>query len=299
MFLRAMKLSGLVTGLLLAGSMVPACEGTEAPEGLWMTQRQGGPRVVFDLFNRPLPEVPLPNDIATRPDPTSPTGRRINASQLAPTGLEEGVRARLDRVDGWGTYGAITVSFEPVDQLLDIGNIMRRHIGDDFDFTDDAIYLVNIDRDSSNFGVPVPLDIGEGNFPVNLEQRDRYYDNDPRGHTSNLMFETTYEDSNGNGELDLMGGGWTGWRQPADRFSGGVLLRLGERLLDQGQYRRTGRGQSWDREMVQCRRFRHGWRCRHGHRWPRWIRHSKLLRILLTCDRERCGRPTDRRSRWG
>ena len=33
-----------------------------------------------------LPEVPLPNDVATYADPTSPTGLRLNASILAPRG---------------------------------------------------------------------------------------------------------------------------------------------------------------------------------------------------------------------
>lgn len=44
-----------------------------------------GPRITWDLGHQPLPEVPLPNDIATRADPNSPTGLRINASLVAPT----------------------------------------------------------------------------------------------------------------------------------------------------------------------------------------------------------------------
>jgi len=188
---------------LIVGGFLPGCQGVDAPRGLWEAQLTGGPAVVFDLFARPLPEVPLPNDIATRPDPESPTGRRVNASMIAPTQLESGVRERLDTLDGWGTYGSITVKFTPVDQLLDIGNILRRHTGDDFDFTDDAIYLVNIDPSSPDFGVPTPIDLGEGDFPLNLQERDRYYDNDPRGQTNNILLETTYEDTNGNGRLDL------------------------------------------------------------------------------------------------
>ena len=206
---------------LLSTSMV-GCDGVEAPRGEWETRSNGGPVVVFDLFALPLPKVPLPNDIATRPDRGSPTGRRINASMLAPTDLESGVRQRMDTLDGWGTYGALTVSFErrqededsddeaddaihAEEQLLDVGNILRRHVGDNFDFSDDAIYVIDIDPDSPDFGVPMALELGEGNFPPNLEDRNRYYDNDPRGHTSNLLFDTTYEDLNGNGQLDLCG----------------------------------------------------------------------------------------------
>lgn len=199
--MRSNIIGSFAIALLLAALV--ACHGADAPQGEWESRRSGGPVVVFDLFARPLPEVPLPNDIATRPDRGSPTGRRVNASQIAPTELESGVRRRMDTLDGWGTYTAITVSFEPEDQLLDIGNILRRHTGDDFDFADDAVYLIDIDPDSPDFGRPMPLELGDGNFPVNLEDRNRYYDNDPRGETSNLLFDTTYEDTNGNGRLDL------------------------------------------------------------------------------------------------
>jgi hypothetical protein len=192
-------------GLALLLAAATACNGVDAPRGEWETHETGGPVVSFDLFARPLPEVPLPNDIATRPDRSSPTGRRINASMVAPTQLESGVRRQIDGLDGWGTYGAITVSFEPEEQLLDIGNILRRHAGDDFDYSDDAIYLIDIDPDSPAFGRPVPLELGEGNFPPNLQDRNRYYDNDPRGETSNLLFDTTYEDLNDNSVLDLCG----------------------------------------------------------------------------------------------
>ena len=44
-----------------------------------------------------LPQVPLPNDIATRPDRHSPTGLRLNASALGPTEFESEVRRQLDR----------------------------------------------------------------------------------------------------------------------------------------------------------------------------------------------------------
>ena len=43
----------------------------------------------MDFYKRPLPEIPLPNNIATRFDAESPTLRRINASMVAPTAMEE------------------------------------------------------------------------------------------------------------------------------------------------------------------------------------------------------------------
>ena len=57
------------------------------PEGLFPTYHSGGATAIFDLEARPLPKIPLPNDVATRLDPTSPTGRRINVSTISPTQL--------------------------------------------------------------------------------------------------------------------------------------------------------------------------------------------------------------------
>ena len=59
-----------------------------------------GPRVRWDLGARPLPEVPLPNDVATWADPTSPTGLRVNASMIAPTAFESALREGFNELDG-------------------------------------------------------------------------------------------------------------------------------------------------------------------------------------------------------
>ena len=44
-----------------------------APDGLRATPDGDGPVVVVDWDAKPLPEVPFPTDLATRPDPGSPT----------------------------------------------------------------------------------------------------------------------------------------------------------------------------------------------------------------------------------
>ena len=194
----------LALGVIVLWTVGPSgCQGLEGPEPLTQARRSGGPVVTFDLFARPLPEIPLPNDIATRPDPSSPTGRRINSSQVASTQWEREVRREIDRLDGWGTSAPISVSFEPEDQRLDLGNILRRHAADNFDLTNDAVYLVNIDPDSPDFGRPMPIDLGEGAFPWSLRRSDDYYPNDPRGQASSLMFESVSEDTNRDGVLDL------------------------------------------------------------------------------------------------
>jgi hypothetical protein len=153
-----------------------------------------GPRVRWDLGHRPLPEIPLPNDVATFPDPTSPTGLRINASVVTPTGFESRQREGFNELDGWGTYQPIAVPFE---DDLDLADLTRRMRGDDHAFADDAVYLVNL-----RTGVPVPLDMGDGAFQYTARNRDGYYPNDPRGGQSNLIFETVDEDTNRNGALD-------------------------------------------------------------------------------------------------
>ena len=51
-------------------------------------QPSGGPAVVWDIEAKPLPEIPLPNDSATRLDASSTTGRRLNISEDASTELE-------------------------------------------------------------------------------------------------------------------------------------------------------------------------------------------------------------------
>ena len=64
----------------------------EETQGLARSDRNGGPRVQWDLSARPLPEIPFPNDVATFADPDSPTGRRVNASMIGPTEMESKVR---------------------------------------------------------------------------------------------------------------------------------------------------------------------------------------------------------------
>ncbi|MBZ0254070.1 MAG: hypothetical protein K8I02_12085, partial [Candidatus Methylomirabilis sp.] len=158
-----------------------------------------GPQVVFDVFAESVPDVPFPNDIATRVDFDSPTGVRVNASLLGPTQLERDVRENFDRLDGWGTIGPITAQFT---ERLDIRNIRERH--KDTDFSDDAVYLVNIDPASPKFGEPVLLDMGRGNYPLRLQKsaQSQFFQLDPRAGTSNVIFNVVAEDRNGNGALD-------------------------------------------------------------------------------------------------
>jgi len=183
-------------GILTAALGLLGCDGGDPVSAAAPVARDDGhgPRIVWDLGERPFPNIPLPNDIATAPDPTSPTGLRLNASLIAPTGLESRLREGFASMDGWGTFMPLTLAF---DEPLDLAPLLATMRGDDQAFDNDAVYLVNLLT-----GIPVPLDLGDGNFVYTARNRDGYYANDPRGGQSNLLFETVNEDTNNNGRLD-------------------------------------------------------------------------------------------------
>ena len=198
----------VAVSLFVAGLGAGACSVDRAPTGLRMTPPGTGPKVEWDLTHRPLPQVPLPNDIATFPDPTSRTGLRINASLVAPTNIERVARSAFDEMEGWGTSAPLSVQFQRDDSMvngeavIDLLDVKSRMSGHDYDMTDDVVYLVNLTT-----GVPVILDMGNGNFPVTIRDLDRYWPNDPhydlaRGRVSqNLLFETL-EEGRGLGQRD-------------------------------------------------------------------------------------------------
>jgi hypothetical protein len=174
-----------------------ACDGGGLPYEIGMRQTGDGPQVRWDLGARPLPNIPLPNDVATWPDPTSPTGRRINASFVAPTALESRVRTEFGELDGWGTYAPISVAF---DAALDLHDLIDRQGGTRFatsDFARHAVYLVDLDT-----GLPVPIDVDSGSFHYVTENTNRYFPNDPRGLEAQTLLESVEEDVNTNGVLD-------------------------------------------------------------------------------------------------
>jgi hypothetical protein len=185
--------------LILLTTTVISCAESAIPErGLAKTPNGVGPTIIFDLDVKPLPEIPFPNDLATRLDPTSPTGRRINAASVAPTVFEEELRRELNKLTGFGTFSAMSVRF---DAPVDLVNIKNRHHQDPMIFDDDVAYVVNLNPDSPKYGQPVPLDMGQGNFPLTLEAPEVYFPNDYRP-LDNVLFDMVNEDANSNGILD-------------------------------------------------------------------------------------------------
>ncbi len=193
-FLQRLLARALPLLVVVAAASGPGCGVDEAPGGVRRTTETGGPKVVFDLGRKPLPEIPLPNDVATWPDPSSRTGRRLNVSMLAPTEIERHAREQFGKLEGFGTFAPISI---PFDRPLDAEDVKAHHAEDDFAPEDDVVYLVNLTT-----GVPVPLDLGGGNFPATLRELSRYWPNDPHKGEANLLFETREEDLDGNGVLD-------------------------------------------------------------------------------------------------
>lgn len=158
--------------------------------------RADGPKIIFDLKKLPFPDVPFPNDAFTQVDETSPTGMRILIPPQGITKSETRLRQQLLTLDGFSTYGPIVVSF---DKPLDLMNIRKRHnLAERADnpFRDNAVFVINIQKGSKNYGKAVPLDLGDGNFPVVLENTEHFL-NDTRGDSSNMVFETVDEEALG------------------------------------------------------------------------------------------------------
>ena len=186
----------ILSVLSIAGLLASGCRASD-PEGLAVAAR-AQTTIKMDFYDRPLPTIPLPNDVATRFDATSATMRRVNASMIAPTGLERRVRELIDGLDGWGLFQPISVPFTGP---IDVQSILDAHRDRNYDLADDVIYLVNVTPDSPKFKKVYHLDVGNGNYPVVLE-KSHYWDHDPRGWTISLAYEEADEDTNGNGMLD-------------------------------------------------------------------------------------------------
>ncbi len=183
------KILALV-GFFVAAS---ACEVDTIPAGLRRTPPGTGPRIKFDTAHRPLPEVPLPNDVATFADPTSRTGRRINVSLVAPTEMERRAREDFATMEGWGTSSPVSVAFErpddvdPREPAIDLEDFASR-MGDGHDLSNDPVYLVDLTT-----GLPVFLDAETNYYPIAVRDPFRYFPNDPKASEPNLIFETVEE----------------------------------------------------------------------------------------------------------
>jgi len=221
------QLKSLPLSLMTLTALLIGCDGLLSDaDPLYQSPTGSGPQVIYNFLEKPLPNIPLPNDDATRFDESSPTKRRLNVSFQASTKLEQRAREAFNGLDGFGTFAPITVSF---DQHLDLQDLHDRHNLHDpdqgkyrDDFRDDAVYLLNVDRSCERFGEEVALDMGRGRFPATtfkhlkrsedeLAPEGQTFDFaslfhfsafDPHATANNVLFEEWNEDRNGNGRLD-------------------------------------------------------------------------------------------------
>ncbi len=151
-----------------------------------------GPAVVFDPLRLPDPEVPFPSDFACAYDPKSPTLCRPNLATGMTTEVESRVKRHVNRLTGFSTYGPISVAF---DGPLDLSTV-----------SDTTILVLKVPADAEEAAriSPVPLDLGEGAFPMN-QGHIAFYPNDPYAAGDNLAFpQDNLADTNGDGVLEYV-----------------------------------------------------------------------------------------------
>jgi hypothetical protein len=187
----------VLSACLLAGGCA------SGPEGLRETPEGAGPKVLIDWDAKPFAEIPFPNDLSTRRDPTSPTGLRLNMPLETVTDHEREAREKLNGMTGFGLYSPIQVTFEGP---LDLDDIVARHPDDfwrgDAAYADDAFLVVDVTQGSPTFGQAWPIDVGHGRYPVDTFGTNRYFPNDPHGGSISVLFEALSEDLDGDGVMD-------------------------------------------------------------------------------------------------
>lgn len=140
---------------LAAAALLAGCLSTlpELAEG--GAEGGAGPKVSYDPLARPFALAPSPNDAATRLDPSSATGRRLNVPLRRDTAHARATRVALNDLDGFGPSSPLSIPFEGPLDLSTVG--------------DDGVVLVNVDPASPRYGERVPLDLPlepEGEAPL-------------------------------------------------------------------------------------------------------------------------------------
>lgn len=145
-----------------------------------------GPEVLFKPNEEPVPLIPFPCDIMAKADHRTPSGMKVNVPESGATKTLRGIRKSLNELDGFTTYGRLTVSFsDPID-LETVSN--------------ETVFLINIDEKSDAYGEIAALDFGYGYFPVSINGSLGLYPYDPYRDADNIIFPpenrvTYYEDA--------------------------------------------------------------------------------------------------------
>lgn len=143
-----------------------------------------GPEVLYRPDTKP-PLIPFPNDLVTRADDTTITGRRINIPMEGDTDLEREQKRQMRKLDGFGTNASIAVSFSSPIDLKTISN--------------DSVFIVNVQQGAGHFGEIVPCDFETGLYPIEMENPESFHPYDAFSNEDNMLFgpgnrQNYYED---------------------------------------------------------------------------------------------------------
>ena len=143
------------------------------------------PKIVFNLTDTPYPTAPFPNNIFTVSDPLSTTGLKVRYPVWGKTEFERGIRKQLNQLNGFSTYAAISV---PFDSAIDIHTLHK-----------DSVYLIQLQKNSADYGRKILLDFGSGLFDYNSKAPLSYFRHDPLKNLDQFVFPTNnrvsfYED---------------------------------------------------------------------------------------------------------
>lgn len=159
-----------------AGALaLAACAEPEDPAagGLAVEVELHGPAIVFEPLELPLPEVPFPNDLTLRVVDDTRTGKAWNLSTEKASEHRRELFKRANRTDGFGPFAPI---FVPFDGPLDLATV-----------TDDSVLVINIQPGSARLGERVPLDLGRGHYPTDMEV-GAFFGQDPQAANFDLLF---------------------------------------------------------------------------------------------------------------
>jgi hypothetical protein len=167
-----------------------ACEVQTNNYGLGPATGEG-PQIVFNPLTKPFAEIPMPNDLALVRNPDTVTGLGWNASLIRPSSHGSRLREHLNEMDGFGTFGPSMVKFD--------GPLLLETVNEN------SVRLINIQPGHPKEGQSIPLDLGNGSYPIITEKR-AFHGFDIRANEPSLLFSNSNRmDLDGDGQSELVG----------------------------------------------------------------------------------------------
>ena len=115
----------------------------------------------------------FPSNLSTREDDSSPTGRRLNVSEIRPLDVSAHLREQLNRLDGFSVIAPIAIPFEAP---IDLETVKEG-----------AVLLFDVSADSPEYGRSIPLDLDGSYYPIRFRPRE-VFPYDAYAELPDLMF---------------------------------------------------------------------------------------------------------------